>query len=182
MPNKLCGLACLVAIAGGCGGSSQGDEVRDARMERVEERAEVREEAVDQREDARDEAVEQRYDAKEERVEASNQPGEDANEDLVGISKQRAEYKAEAQTRLDKLATRLNTAQQKIKVLGTRASLPMKTELKTAAKQYDTMKQDVELLDQTPPDKWESTTKQLEERESGLEERVTKLEDKIDDE
>jgi hypothetical protein len=150
-------------------------------MERVDERADAQENAVERREDARDDAVEQRYDNKEQRVEASDRPGEDGSEKLVEVSKERAQYKSEAQARVEKLGTRLNTAQKKIEILGAQAPLTLRSELQTAAKQYEEIKEDVSELDQTPPSNWEHATQKLEQREEGLDERVTKLEDSIDD-
>ncbi|HMI94039.1 MAG TPA: hypothetical protein VK509_21850 [Polyangiales bacterium] len=150
-------------------------------MERVDERADAQENSVERREDARNEAVEERYDNKEARVEASNQPGEAANEQLVEVSKERAQYQAEAQARMEKLGTRINTAQKKIQVLGAQAPLAMKSELQTAAKQYDEMKGEVSQLDETPPSEWEHATQKIEQREEGLDARVSKLESSIDD-
>jgi len=180
MPNHLRGLACCLLVASGCA-STQSEEVRDARMERADERADAQENSVERREDARDESVEQRYDNKEERVEASDRPGEDGTEDLVEVSKERAQYQSEAQARVEKLGTRINTAQSKIHILGADAPLSLKNELQTAAKQYDEIKGVVSVLDQTPPSEWEHATQKLEQREEGLDARVTKLEDKIDD-
>jgi hypothetical protein len=179
--TQLGGLACLLVITSACG-ASQGEQVRDARMERAEERAEAQDDAADRRAERREEAADQRFDATEERVEASDQPGAEQTKELVEISKERKDYQLDAQARLDKLSTRINTAQQKIQVLGAQAPLKLRTELQTAGKQYDSLKEDVEELDETPPELWESATKQLEERESGLEERVSQLEDSIDDE
>ena len=180
MPSHLRGLACCLLVASGCA-STQSEEVRDARMERVDERADAQENTVERREDARDDAIEQRYDNKEERVENSNRPGEDGTEQLVEISKDRAQYQSEAQARVEKLGTRINTAQQKIKVLGAKAPLALKSELQTAAKQYEEVKGEVSQLDETPPSDWEHTTQKLEQREEGLDARVSKLEDSIDD-
>lgn len=181
MQSKLSGLGCLLLIASGCGGTSQGEKVRDARMARVDEHAEARQDAADRREDAREDAIDQRYDNKEAQVEASNRPGEEGSEELVEVSKERAEYQADARARLEKIATRIGAAQKKVQVLGAQAPFKLKTELQTAAKQYDLVKQEVQQLDQTPPDKWEGTTKQLEAHESGLDDRVSEIEDSIDD-
>jgi hypothetical protein len=181
MPSYSQRFAYCLLIAGGCASTSQGEEVRDARMERVDERAEAQEDTVERRQDARDQAVDQRYDSREARVEASDRPGEDASKQLVDISKERAQYQADARSRLEKLGLRINTAQQKIGVLGAQAPLKLKSELQTATKQYDLIKEDIDRLDRTPPSDWEHTTDKLEQREAGLDERISELEESIDD-
>jgi hypothetical protein len=179
--SRLQRLACCLLLAGGCA-SSQADEVRDARMERAEERADVQENSVERWEDSREDAIDQRYENKEERAEAGDRPGEDASKQLVEVSKERAQYQSEAKARVDKLGTRINTAQEKIQILGAQAPLTLKSELQTAAKQYDQIKEEVEQLDETPVSEWEHTTQKLEQREEGLDARVSKLEESIDDE
>lgn len=175
------GLLVLIASAGACGGSSQGEQVRDARKEQVDERADAQENSVERDADARDQAIDKRADKREDAIDAANRPGEDASEDLVGVAKERADYQSSARERLDKFGVRINAADQKIQIMGTHAPSKLKGELQTASKQYEQMKEEVTTLDRTPPDRWETTTKQLEERESGLDERLDKLEDKLDD-
>lgn len=167
-------------IAGGCGGSNQGQEVRNAQMEQVDERAEAQEDAVDRQQSAREERMDERYDKREDAV-SQNQPGEGASQDLVQASKDRAEYKSNAKARLDKLGVRLNAAQEKLNIMGAKAPATLKSELQTSAKEYENVKQDVMRLDQTPPDNWEGATSRVEEGQSELEDRIDKLEDKIDD-
>jgi hypothetical protein len=175
------GLLLLIGGASACGGSSQGEQVRDARMEQVDERADAQQNSVERDADARDQAIDQRADKREDAIDAADRPGEDAREDLVGVSKERADYKSSAQERLDKYGVRINAADQKIQIMGAHAPSTLKGELQTAAKQYEQIKGEVTNLDRTPADRWERTTKQLEERESGLDERLDKLEGKLED-
>lgn len=180
MQIRFLNLSCLLIVSG-CAGPSQGEAVRDARIERVEGQTAAKEDADERRADSRNDAVDQHYDHEEQRVEASNRPGEDGSEKLVEVSAERTKYQAEARGRMDAMATRINAVQQKIQVLGNHAPLSLKTELQTASKQYDAIKMDVQRLDKTPPDKWEGTTQRLEDQEQGLDARLTKLEDSIDD-
>jgi chromosome segregation ATPase len=150
-------------------------------MEGIDARAEVKTENVEEQAENRNEAIDERYDAREDNVAAADRPGEDAKQDLLDIEQQRAEYRAQMQTRLDKLAVRLNTAQQKIKVLGPRGPTKLRTNLQTAAKQHELIKQDVEGLSDTPPAEWDETKEQIDDRTEVLDEQVSELSDSIDD-
>lgn len=182
MRSYLRRMSCLVVFVAGCAGTSQGEEVRDARMERAEDRSEVEQEAADRRGEAHADAVDERYDAREQRVESGDRPGEDGSQELVEISRTRAEYQQQARARLETMAGRLRAAQEKLEVLGARAPHNLKTELNVAAKQYEAVKEDVAQLDRTPPDAWEQTTEQLETREEGFDARMSELEDSIEEE
>ena len=170
----------LLLLCAACAGT-QGEEVRDARMERIDANAEAQRENIGERQDARAERIDQQYEQRQERIESSNVPAEDANETLVEIQKQRAQYESQTTARLNKLAARINAAQQKIDVLGPRAPLQLKTSLDTAAKQYDLLKTDVMKLDSTPPSDWDATKQDVENRLSKLDERVSQLDASIQD-
>lgn len=170
---------CALAI-GACA-SNQGEDVRDARMEGIDARADVKHENVDDRAEQRNDAIDEHYDTREENVAHADRPGEGAKQELLDVEQQRAEYRSQMQTRLEQLAVRLNAAQKKIEVLGPRGPTKLRTNLATAAKQYELIKHDVLELKSTPPAEWDQTKEQLEERTGALDEQVTDLSDSIDD-
>jgi hypothetical protein len=177
VPNvSLLGLVVLCAC-----GSSQGERVRDAHMEQIEDQTAAKQESIEKSHDNQAERIEQGYDAQKDRVAKSDAPGSDATKTLVGVSEERAKYESDARERLNKLATRIDAAQQKIQVLGPRAPTPLKTELETTAQQYNLLKTDVMNLESTPPAEWEQKKKDIDNRVSLLDDRVSKLTDKIDD-
>jgi hypothetical protein len=168
----------LLAI--GCA-SSQADQVRDARMEAASERADASEHAVDQQEAARKTNIEHQANARENDVERAQIVDEKPSKELVGVSEDRALYQSKTTAKLDKLGVRINEAQQKISVLGTRAPTTLKDQLKTSAKEHDLLKQQVQGLQKVPPTEWEHVTQSIDSQLSGLDSRVTSLADSIDD-
>jgi hypothetical protein len=167
-------------MALGCA-SSQADKVNDARMDAVSARADATEHGVDQQAAARKENIEQQADARDKNLSAANQPGEQADKKLVGVSEDRALYQSKVTARLDKLAVRINEAQQKIAVLGTRAPTSLKDQLKTSAEEHDLLKQQIMGLRDLPPTDWDRTTHAIDQQLSSLDERVTHLAKSIDD-
>jgi hypothetical protein len=170
----------LPLLAIGCA-SSQGEQVRDARMEQTEAQAQANSDAIDKQSEARTDAIEEHGDAREDAVAQANKPGENATETLVGVEKDRAVYQSEAQAKLDKLAIRINAAQQKIAVLGGKAPVGLKDRLQTAAQEHNMLKRDITNLNQTPASDWESTTERIEQRMATLDDRVNQLSESIED-
>jgi hypothetical protein len=174
-------IGALLIIAGSACASSQGERVRDARMEQAEAREASDSKVADNAGEARDEAIEQRHDNVSENLAATNPPAEGAAQDMVKVSEERMQYQSDAKTKLDKLGARLNAAREKLTVLGGRAPTALKDELGTASQQYKMLSDDVRSLDKTPASSWEATTGQVEKRMSSLGERVDDLTDKIED-
>jgi len=176
---KICSVSLLV-VAGACA-SSQAEQVRDARMEQTEARAQANEDSVERAADKRQEAVKDAYDARGERIADSNQPGENATEELNEIAKERAQYQSNAQTRVSKLGVRIDEAAKKVQVLGDRAPAKLHSELQTATTEYTMLKQDVDTLNKTQTTEWESKTSQIDKRISMLNSRIEDLKEAIDD-
>lgn len=176
---KICSVSLLLA-AGACAGS-QAEQVKDARMEQTEARAQANENSVEHAGQARHEAVDQAHDARGERIAAANPPAEGATQDLNDIAQDRAKYQTEAQTRVSKLGVRIDEAAKKVDVLGARAPAQLRSELKTATTEYTMLKQDVDKLDKTQTTDWESKTSQIDKRISTLDSRVEDLKEAIDD-
>lgn len=164
----------VLALAGAACASSQGEKVRDARMEQAEHNADAREKAVEHNESAREDAIERNADQA--RDNASK-----PQKELIGVSEDRAKYQSEAQAHLEKLGVRIDEAQQKLNALGARAPLALKSELATTTQQYKTLQRDVNDLSATPPDNWEATTHKVDAGLSSLDKRVSDLADDIKD-
>ena len=173
-------IASLPVLAAACA-SSHAEQVRDARMERVEEQAEARNDQVEQREDARKKAIDQQYQAREDGVKAENAPGSDQSAKLLELSKERSEYQSEKRTQLDKLAVRIQAAQQKISVLGNRAPTKLQSQLQAAQTEHQNLQQELGKLGEVQSTAWEGQKSRLNDRVSNLEDRVSKLSDDIDD-
>jgi hypothetical protein len=172
--------ALLILTGSACAGS-QAEQVRDARMEQADARAEVDTKVAEDKGTARENAIEQRHENVSENLHVTNPPGESAAQDMVQVSEKRLQFQSEAKTKLDKLGARLTAAREKVAVLGGRAPTALKSELATAAQQYKMLEDDVQTLDKTPASSWESTTDQVEKRMASLEDRVDDLTDRIED-
>jgi len=170
----------LPLIAGACAGS-HAEQVRDARMERVDEQTKVQNEMVEERGDQRKKALDQQYQAREDGVNAQNAPGSEESAKLLELSKERSDYQAEKRTQLDKIAVRINAAQQKISVLGDRAPTKLRTALQSSLTEHHSLQQELSGLSQVRSTGWENEKKRLDERVSSLEDRVGQLSDDIDD-
>ena len=176
---KVCSVSLLLA-AGACAGS-QAEQVKDARMEQAEARAQVSEDHADDAARTRQESVDQAHDARGERISDADQPGAGATGALNEISRDRATYQSEAQTRVSKLGVRINEAAKKVDVLGDRAPAKLRTELNTATTEYTMLKTDVDQLNRTQTPDWETKTSQIDKRISMLNSRVEDLKEAIDD-
>ena len=174
-------ICAALSLAGAACASSQGEQVRDARMAQTEERAEANESAVESQASAREDAIDKNYDQRAENAAESNRPGADAAEEMVGVSKERAEFQSEAKENLDKLAVRIDAAHEKIDVLGGKAPTALKGELATTMQQYKMLQQDVTNLDETGASTWESTTDDIDKRIAKLDDRVEDLTEAIND-
>jgi hypothetical protein len=175
-------IVCTVLIlAGGACAGSQADQVRDARMEQADAKADAEMQLAEDDGTARDKAIEQRHEAVNNSMEATNPPGKAAEEDMVSVSEDRMKFQSDAKTKLDKLGARIDSAREKITVLGGKAPTALKSELATASHEYKGLADDVSALDQTPATSWEATTNNVEKRIASLDERVDELTDKIED-
>ena len=148
-------------------------------MERIEAKAEAKQERAEQRAERREERIAKNYDTQEERIDEADRPTEDAQTALLELARERREFRSQIQTRMEKLATRINADQQKIQVLGERAPTPMRSELSNIEQQYQLLKQDVVQLDQAPDSQWGDKRSDIERRTELLDERVSQLTDAI---
>lgn len=170
----------VFALLGACAGS-QAEEVQDARMKRVEETSDARAQAVENQADQQRKNVDQSYDAQRKALEHSDVAGSEQSAKLTDLAKDRADYQSETQTKLDKIAVRIQEAQQKVNVLAGRAPTQLRTDVQTAAEQHRTLQQDLSNLQNVQPQSWGPSKDRLEERISQLQDRVSKIDNEIDD-
>jgi hypothetical protein len=174
---KMLGLA-LPLFAVGCA-ESQAQQVKEARLQQVEDRADANSDAVKDQQNARTGAIDAQANSHDRSVASANRPDEKPTRELVGVEKDRALYRSNTQAKLDTLAVRINEAQQKLTVLGPRAPTALHTELQTAVKEHDMLKRQIDGLDDTSPIDWDRTTKSIDEQLSALGDRVSQLSDSI---
>ncbi|MDB4985542.1 MAG: hypothetical protein JWN04_720 [Myxococcaceae bacterium] len=173
-------LALPLALSVACA-QSQGEKVRDARMEQVDAQTQANLAAVDQKYRAGGEVVQQQYNEEKHAISQAKPPAEGATEELATISKERTDYQNHAQVRLEKVQVRFEAAKQKLDILGPRAPSNLQTMLQTVQTEHHTILQDVVKLGSVSPDSWGSSKSSIEERLSDLEGRVTKLNGAIED-
>lgn len=178
MHNKSSIVWLLSCAAMSCAGS-HAEQVRDARMERIDARAEAKQERAERRADQREEKIAKSFDARAERVDEADRPTEDAQTALLDLARDRSEFRSQIQTRMETLATRINADQQKIEVLGDRAATPLRSELGSIGQQYQLLKQDVVQLDQAPDSSWGAKRSDIDRRAELLDGRVSALTDAI---
>lgn len=170
----------MFALLGACAGN-QAEQVQDARMKQVEETSDARANAVENQGDQEKKAVDKSYDAERKAEEHSDVAGSEQSAKLTGLAKDRADYQTETQTKLDKIAVRIQEVQQKVNVLGGRAPTQLRTDVQTAATEHRTLQQELSNLERVQPQSWEPSKDRLEQRISQLQDRVSKIDDEIDD-
>jgi hypothetical protein len=165
----------LSALIGAACASSQGERAKQARLEEAAAQEAANLDAVERQGEARRRAIETKHEA------AQATPAGERRPDESAASQERALYHSEAKTRVDKLAVRLDVANQQITALGARATSSLKQELQTVLKEHTQLSRDVDELRAVHPDDWASTTELLERRIAGLDQRVSQLSDAIGD-
>jgi hypothetical protein len=173
---------CAVLIVGGaaCGASSQAEEVRDARMAKVDEDTVSKTRAIENQQETREDAIERAHDRTVSNLEAS---GDDtpAAEEMADVAEERANYESDVRARWETIGVRIDAAEKKMDTLGKKAPVKFETQLSSLAKEHEVLKSDVQSVSSVPSSSWENTTDTLDERLSNLNERVKDLTDSIED-
>jgi len=177
--NKLW-LAVALVCGVGCAGS-QAQRVQDARMAEIDEQAKAKLAAIDQRTDARASGIEQASDQQQARIENAGQPGAEARSDLSEISGERAEYRNDASGRLERLSVRLDAANEKVDVLGSRAPSSLHQDIEAARTQRQLLQQRVSEIQASDPASWSQNKESLEQGLHELDERINGLNKAIGD-
>lgn len=174
---------CSLLIAAGAAAcaSSQAEQVRDARMEKIDEQTVASTRAIEDRQEAREDAIENRYDMAAKSVEDSNRPDESVAMKRLELAQDRAAYESKAQGRIETIGVRLRAAEQKLETLGPHAPVKLQAELELLQKERRILEKDVKDLPESPDQNWETTKDTLDDRLSNLNDRVKELTDSIED-
>jgi hypothetical protein len=171
--NKLW-VALAVVTGLGCAGS-QAQRVQDARMAEIDEQAKAKLAAIDQRTDARGNGIEAASEQQQANIENSGRPGAEARSDLSEISGERAEYRNDAGGRLDRLSVRLDAADQKVEVLGSRAPSSLHNDIQAAKTQRKLLQQRLSEIQGSDPASWAQDKDSLEQGLNNLDTRINDL-------
>ncbi len=112
---------------------------------------------------------------------ATGQPATGATEDLHQLSNDRTDYQAHAREELGKQRVRIDTSKQKLAILGAHAPASLASDLATAEKQHSMISDEVARLDSTSADRWDSAKQRVDRDLSDLDERLSQVASKIDD-
>jgi G:T/U-mismatch repair DNA glycosylase len=171
----------LLIVAGAACASSQADQVRDARMEQIDQQTVASTRAIEDRQESREEAIERRHDMAVKRVEAVDPNDDGAALKRLEIAQERAAYESKSQGQIETIGVRLRAAEQKMVAVGAKVPVNLQAELETLAKEHRILEKDVKNLSDTPVGNWESTKDTLDDRISDLNDRVKELTSSIED-
>jgi hypothetical protein len=172
----LCAAVPLITAA--CAGN-HANQARDARTAQIDSSTRTRTDQIEQRADAQKKQIDNSYESSKQNAEDMGRSS-DASDQLTQLSKERAEYQVHAREQLDKVGTRIDSARQKLMVLGGRAPSSLGADLDTAQRQHQMIANETTQLNSTPDDLWDSTTKRLDNDMDELDSEVSKIESKID--
>jgi hypothetical protein len=179
MTKKYWMFAALPMLCAACAGS-QAEQVRDNRMERIEQRAEKQEEGVDQHAEKKQDMVDKNFKAQKEAVSASDMPNAERSADMLDDAKDRSDYQVQTRAELDKLGVRIQAAQEKMNVLGLKTPAPLRQELTVISKEQATLQEQLAEMTEAAPANWEANKSKLDERISKLDTRLSKVTSDID--
>ena len=180
MTKKYWMFAAVPMLCAACAGS-RSEQVRDNRMERIEERAEAKEENVDQRAEKKQDMVDENYKAQQKAVAKSDMPSAERSEDMLDAAKDRSDYQVQTRAELDKLGVRIQAAQEKMSMLGAKAPTPLRQELKVISKEQVSLQEQLAEMTEAAPANWEANKSKIDDRISKLDTRISKVTSKIED-
>jgi hypothetical protein len=179
MTKKYWMFAALPILCAACAGS-QSEQVRDNQMERIEQTADNKMEGVDQHADKKQDMVDKNFEAQKEAVTASDTPSAQRSGEMLDLAKERSDYQVQTRAELDKLGVRIQAAQEKAKVLGAKASAPLKQELNVISKEQATLQETLAEMTEAAPANWEANKSKMDERISQLDNRIDNVTSQID--
>jgi hypothetical protein len=175
-------MMCLILSVGGAAcASSQADQVRDARMEQIDEQTVARTRVVEDRQEARENAIEQNYDSAKTNVDDSRSGDKDAAHDRLEASEERALFQSKSVGRLETIRVRIDAARKKLGVASTPTKAPLQRELSALETEYQHMQQEVQAFPNAPNENWESAMEALDARLTHLNTRVKSLTGSIEE-
>jgi hypothetical protein len=178
-------LSFVVASAGAACASSQAEQVKDARVERIDDNTVARTRAVENREAARVKGVDREKDNSDRQLDDarathSKQEVDDAKE-AVADSSDRATYQTKATARIQTIGVRIDAAQQKLQALGGKAPSNDVSELESLRREHSKLSHDLSALPEVPASNWDKEHEALDKRISELNRRVKLLTKSIED-
>jgi ABC-type phosphate transport system auxiliary subunit len=168
----------LFGGAGACASGTHAEQVRDGRVSQVDDASDVRERAIEAQAKLRSDGIKQHY-AELKRAADTSEPGAQESAKQLEKSQDYAQFQSDAKERLDKVAVRLDAAQQKITSLGGREPALVKDGLNAARRDHKALEQELAKLDSQRSSDWEAYQNRLDGRISGLTSRVETLHDQI---
>lgn len=179
MTNKYWMIAVVPMLCAACAGSHS-ERVRDTRLERIDDHEEAKLDKVEQRAQERTEMVDEDFNAEQEAIADSDMPSADRSADMLDDAKSRSEYQVQTRAELDKLEVRIQAAEQKADVLGARVPEPLREELHLIAQEQVDLSSELSQMGEAAPAHWQSNKSKLDERISKLDDRVGDVTDMID--
>ena len=163
------------ALMGVACASSEAEQVRDARNEKIDERTVAETRAVERREDLRIGKIASNHNAAKSVVIESGRSDEAAAKRAIEIHEQRSTYQAKAVARLETIGVRIKAARAKLSVLGSRAPETLRRRLRAVENEHMKLEPSVHDLPATAPRNWEAAAESLDTRLSELNARVKRL-------
>jgi len=178
-------LSFVVATAGAACASSQAEQVKDARNERIDENTVERTRAIENQEAARVEGIDREKESTNDQLDDarathSKQDVDDAKQ-VVEDSSDRATYQTKATARIQTIGVRIDAAQQKLQALGAKAPANEKSELESLRREHSQLTRDLRALPEVPASNWDKEHEALDKRISELNRRVKLLTESIED-
>lgn len=172
-------LCAWLAVAGACA-SSQAEQVRDARMEQIDDSTVAQTRIIEDREHARNDNIDAHHELAESKLEARGGAKQEAAKQLLDVSKERATYQSRAQARVETIGVRIRAASQKLEAVGPRATVRMHEQLQALQQEHQLVQQEVIALPDASAKSWERAHEDLDRRLSDLNSRVKKLTSEIE--
>jgi len=171
----------LLCLSGAACASSQADQVRDARMEQIDEQTVARTRVIEDRQEAREEAIERNYDSAKTNVDREKRPDKDKALDMLDVSEDRALYQSKAVGRMETIRVRIDAARSKLSTVPAAQQEPLQRDLAALETEYQQREQEVQSFPMTPATNWEDNMEALDERITNLNTHVKALTDAIED-
>lgn len=178
-------LSFVVATAAAACASSQAEQMKDARNERIDDSTVARTRAIENQEAARVDSIDREKENSESQLDGarsvhSEQDVDDAKK-VVEDSSDRATYQTKATARVQTIGVRIDAAQQKLQALGGKAPANEKSEIESLRREHSVLIRDLSALPEVPASNWDKEHEALDKRISELNRRVKLLTKSIED-
>ena len=180
MTKKYWMFAALPIFCAACAGSHAA-QVQDTQMSRIEQRENHRIDNVEKKAAKRQDMVDKNFEAQKTAVSKSDAPSSERSEDMLDSAKDRSEYQVQARAQLDKLGVRIQAAEDKVKVLGAKVTIPVRQELQTVSTEQSSLQEQLAEMTEAAPANWDQNKSRMKDRINKLESRISDVTGDIDD-